>query len=143
MSKSKQLVSNMPIRQASEEYTHSHHYEKTTLTSSSPSNTITVTENEFDDVVKALLKTAETDGKVSSEEMEIINQVKIDVNAYQNALDLALDDGILTTDELQILGKLKQNIMDRVYVVANIDGEIDADERSLIHRLADILAKYV
>ncbi|OLS28319.1 MAG: hypothetical protein HeimC2_08110 [Candidatus Heimdallarchaeota archaeon LC_2] len=102
--------------------------------------------NELDDVLNntlnAMAEVAKENGIISYQEFEILKQVRYDVNDYQNALKKALDDGIITSDENQILTKMKDDILKNVITVANFDKIVDDEEKGMIKKITEIINVY-
>lgn len=102
--------------------------------------------NEVDDVLNntlnAMAEVAKENGIISYQEFEILKQVRYDVNDYQNALKKALDDGIITSDENQILTKMKDDILKNVITVANFDKIVDDEEKGMIKKITEIINVY-
>lgn len=98
----------------------------------------------FKETIKGLLDIAEMDGVITSEEMEILEQVRIDADSYSVNLAEAKSDGIITGEEAIKLERLKKMIIDRAEIVANIDGNLSKDEKDLLTTLKYFLdQKYV
>ena len=102
--------------------------------------------NELDDVLNntlnAMAEVAKENGIISYQEFEILKQVRYDVNDYQNALKKALDDGIITSDENEILTKMKDDILKNVITVANFDKIVDDEEKGMIKKITEIINVY-
>ena len=102
--------------------------------------------NDLDDVLNntlnAMAEVAKENGIISYQEFEILKQVRYDVNDYQNALKKALDDGIITSDENQILTKMKDDILKNVITVANFDKIVDDEEKGMIKKITEIINVY-
>ena len=95
----------------------------------------------FKETIKGLLDIAEKDGVISGEEMEILEQVRIDADSYSVNLTEAKSDGIITEDEANKLANLKKMILERAEIVANIDGKLSDDEKELLSTLKMFLDK--
>lgn len=103
-------------------------------------------QNELDDLLnytlREMAKVAKDNGLITYEEFDIMKQVRYDVNEYQNALIRALDDGIITSKENQLLTKLKDDILQNVITVANFDKNVDIEEKELIKKITKIVKTY-
>ncbi len=95
----------------------------------------------FNDTIKQLLSAAKKDGIITPEEMDIIEQVKIDAESYSLMLQEALSDGKLSKKEREKLNELKQMIVDRAELIAKLDGKFDDDEKELLKKLSEIISK--
>jgi sporulation protein YlmC with PRC-barrel domain/tellurite resistance protein len=87
-------------------------------------------------IIRELLITAGNDGKISPEEQALINQVRVDLGTYNEALEEALEDGVITAAELKNLEKIKDQLILNAVNLANQDNKIDSDESALIRKLA-------
>lgn len=94
----------------------------------------------FDKTMKQLWKVAQKDGIITPEEYDILEQVRIDADAYHVMLQECLEDGTISKEEAEQLHKLKDLIMERALLIATIDGTFDDDERELLKKLSEILA---
>lgn len=103
-------------------------------------------ERELDDVLNntlnAMAEVAKENGVITYQEFEILKQVRYDVNDYQNALKRALEDGIITSEEKQLLTKMKDDILQNVITVANFDKVVDDEEKGLIKKITEIINVY-
>ncbi len=93
----------------------------------------------FKSTIKELLDIAEKDGVISSEEFELLEQVRVDADSYAVHLAEAKSDGIITAEEEERLSKLKQQILDRAEIVAKIDGHLSDDEKALLTTLKNFI----
>ncbi|MHA2250283.1 MAG: tellurite resistance TerB family protein [Candidatus Kariarchaeaceae archaeon] len=95
----------------------------------------------FEQTMLDLMKAAKKDGIITPEELDIIEQVKIDADAYLVMLQEAFMDGVVTEAETEKLKELKQTILDRAELVAKVDGSFDEDEEQLLKKLSEIISK--
>ncbi|MHA2090113.1 MAG: hypothetical protein ACW98K_04575 [Candidatus Kariarchaeaceae archaeon] len=95
----------------------------------------------FEETVKELMNAAKRDGIITPEELDIIEQVKVDADSYETFLKEAFMDGTITDEESKKLQDLKQMIIDRAELIAKIDGSFDADEQILIKKLYEIISQ--
>lgn len=96
----------------------------------------------FDQTIKELVKIAEKDGVITPEELDIIEQVKIDADSYHLNLLEAIADGKITDEESTRLKKLKNLILDRAQIIADVDGHLSNDEKQLIESLKDFITNH-
>lgn len=89
--------------------------------------------------IKQLMEIAEKDGIVTTEEREIIEQVKFDSDVYQLMLNDAYEDDVISEAERANLEKLKDMILQRAEIVANLDDVITEDEQNLLEKLSEVL----
>ncbi len=87
-------------------------------------------------LVRDLLVEAGRDGKITADEQALIDTVSVDVGAYQEALEQALADGIVTEEEEAQLESFKQDMLRRVHFIARQDDVGTRDEYALIRKLA-------
>ena len=92
--------------------------------------------------LNAMAEVAKENGVITYEEFEILKQVRYDVSDYQDALKRALADGIITSDENQVLTKMKDRILQNVITVANFDKVVDDEEKGLIKKITEIVNIY-
>ncbi len=93
----------------------------------------------FDDTIKELMKAAKKDDIITPEELDIIEQVKVDAEAYSVILKEAFMDGKVTEEEERKLKELKQAIIDRAEIIAKVDGHFTPNEREMIKKLSEII----
>ena len=97
----------------------------------------------LDSTLKELCKIIKEDGYLTSDELDLLTQVRWDVGAYEDALQTALEDAIITKEESEQLDTLKQQILASVYKVANWDGVLSDDEKNIIKKLTEIVTEYL
>jgi tellurite resistance protein len=96
----------------------------------------------IDSTIKELMEVAIADGIVSSDELEIIKQVKIDLDSYDLHLRDAKMDGFIDEDEMKILESLRDLIIERADIIASVDGKLSEDEKALLTTLKNFVKKY-
>ena len=64
-------------------------------------------------LVRDLMVEANKDGIITEEERKLIDTVSVDLETYFDALNHALEDGIITPDEEEKLEEIKENILKR------------------------------
>jgi sporulation protein YlmC with PRC-barrel domain len=84
-------------------------------------------------------KMAWQDGKISEDELELLRQLEVNAEVYDNALKDALEDNIITQSEEEGLEKLKEDLVHKAYTVAFSDKVISKDEGAIIDRLANYM----
>jgi sporulation protein YlmC with PRC-barrel domain len=87
-------------------------------------------------LVRDLMTEAGKDGKITMEEQKLIDTVTVEIEVYYEALDRALEDGIITANEQEKLEEIKEQIIRRSYIVAQEDNQISKNEQNLIKKLA-------
>jgi len=87
-------------------------------------------------LVRDLLVEAGRDGKITADEQALIDTVSVDIGAYQEALEQALADGVVTKEEEAQLESFKQDMLRRVHFIARQDDVGTRDEFALIRKLA-------
>ncbi|OLS20903.1 MAG: hypothetical protein HeimC3_38140 [Candidatus Heimdallarchaeota archaeon LC_3] len=92
-------------------------------------------------LVRDLMVEANKDGIITEEERKLIDTVSVDLETYFDALNHALEDGIITPDEEEKLEEIKENILKRTYIVARKDQKITDDERNLMKKLASYMVE--
>jgi uncharacterized membrane protein YebE (DUF533 family) len=96
-------------------------------------------EDIFELTVRSLIDAAKNDGIITPEEKDIIDQVKIDTDSYNLILNESLSDGVIDEQEAEKLADLKQMIIDRAELIAEVDGFLDEDEQFLLKTLSKVL----
>ncbi len=99
-------------------------------------------EDLMNSTIKELMEVASKDGIVSSDELEIINQVKVDLDSYDLHLKEAKNDGFVDEEELKVLETLRNLIFERADIIASVDGNLSDDEKSLLSSLKKFINKY-
>jgi hypothetical protein len=98
--------------------------------------------NVLDYTIKELLKVAKENGVITVHEFKMLKRVRYDVREYQDALKKALDDNVITPEENKELTKLKDDILNNVVTVANMDKIVDDEETDIIQKLTEIVNEY-
>lgn len=84
------------------------------------------------DVVAAVTKAALADEKITPEEAEILEAVQINLLVYDQALDDAKADGIITEEESDTLDGLKQQILNDAWDIASVSDGVSEDELKML-----------
>lgn len=100
-----------------------------------------MTEDIFKETIASLLKIAERDGVITSEEFELLEQVRVDADSYSMNLIDAKSDGVITEEEATRLAKLRNQILERAQIVAEIDGVLSDDEKVILNTLKEFINK--
>jgi hypothetical protein len=91
-------------------------------------------------VLLLLFNKAEENGLISEDEKQIIDSVELSVERYEKELEKALEDGILTEDEIFLLVSLKKDILLDAWNKAEDDWQLSKEEEELIVLLQVFLA---
>ena len=91
----------------------------------------------------ALGQQAFENNNLSHEELQILQQVGYDMAEYDDALERALRDGIITVSENKMLANLKDQINSNAIKVANLDQVVDSEEKGMLKVLSEVLDKYL
>ncbi|MCY3410303.1 MAG: TerB family tellurite resistance protein [Candidatus Heimdallarchaeota archaeon] len=94
----------------------------------------------LNNLVRSLLVEAEGDGKLSMDEKELIDAVKVDIAIYNEALESALADNIITDEERTELEQIKETLIQKVITIARSDEHVSKEEKQLIQKLASHMA---
>ncbi|MCY3412312.1 MAG: hypothetical protein INQ03_11815 [Candidatus Heimdallarchaeota archaeon] len=100
-----------------------------------------MSEDLFKETIKKLLEVAEKDGVITSEEFEVLEQIRVDADSYAVNLEEAKSDGTIDDTESEKLSRLRDQILERAEIVANIDGTLSDDERALLNTLKEFINK--
>ena len=82
---------------------------------------------------------ASKDGVISEDEKALIDVVTVDLATYYKALELALEDNIITKEEETQLDAIKENLIKKMHTITTADDKVTADERALIEKLASFM----
>ena len=89
------------------------------------------------DIIKTLTDTANTDDKISDDEIGIIMNIKRNLDSYFEIVDEFDDSEILTrSEEMHIIEK---KIIQDATAKAFEDGEVTDDEKGLLKKLAELM----
>ena len=77
------------------------------------------------------------DGKVTSDEKQLLQSIRLDINKFVQAYIKALDDKKITQKETDRLLTLWKKIYSQAEETANLDGVITSDERNMLLRVAE------
>ena len=91
--------------------------------------------------LKAVVREAKRDGKVTTDEYDILKQLSFDVAEYTMALEAAEQDGTIDPSEKDRLLGLKSKLLDNAREVANADGIVTDEELALLEKIAEVLEK--
>lgn len=89
--------------------------------------------------LRGMIAEARTDGTITSDEQDIINQVSEDLEYYQVLLNDCLQDGHIDAEEKDELEKFSSLIIKNAEDVAIADGRISSDEENLLMKLSELL----
>lgn len=89
--------------------------------------------------LKAVVREAKKDGKVTQDEYNILQQLSLDVAEYTIALENAEEDGKIDPEEKKELLDLKDKLLQNAKAVANQDDIVTDEEAALLKKLAEIL----
>ena len=91
--------------------------------------------NLLSDIIAKMTELAYADGKITEEEEELLTAAQINLMIYDEALEDALEDGIIDSEESEVLAGLKQQILDGAWQVASESDGISDDELKLLEVL--------
>lgn len=78
---------------------------------------------------------ASADGKITSEEKALLDEIMEDLSDYRILVMDVLDDGVVTKDEEFEMDELKDSILRHINEIALADGYLSEDEKTLIETL--------
>jgi hypothetical protein len=93
------------------------------------------------DFLNQILKIVLNDGKISKEERLLVDNIARNIKQYDNAVQNALQDAILTKDEMNVLLNLYNKIIADAEFIANKDAYISQDEKNILDKLIEYLKK--
>ena len=89
-------------------------------------------EQKISELINTLTKIALADDKITTEEAKILDSVQISVLLYDQALDNALDDGVIDESEKGLLTALKNKILEEAADILNVSEGISDKELKLL-----------
>lgn len=93
-------------------------------------------------LVRDLMVEAAKDREITADEHTLIDVVSVDLDTYQEALDDALADGVLSREEEHQLEALKGEMLSKVCMLARQDGAVTRDESALIRKFATYMVDH-
>jgi len=96
-------------------------------------------EKEFKAMLRKLVRIAEDDGIITSSEAELLNDIRITVEKYQEALTQAEQDNVITDDEYLVLKNIEDSILQKTFILIEQDEKLDQDSRKMVEKLFDVL----
>jgi cysteinyl-tRNA synthetase len=93
------------------------------------------------DFLHQILKIVLSDGKISKEERILVDNIARNIKQYDNAVQNALQDDILTKNEMNVLLNLYNEIIADAEFTANKDAYISQDEKNILDKLLEYLKK--
>lgn len=96
---------------------------------------VTEQEERLQEIIKSITRAAKADGKITEEEREILESVQINVLIYDQALEDALNDGIIDKEEKETLMGLKHAVLNEAYNIAEVSDGVSDDEIKMLQVL--------
>ena len=87
------------------------------------------------ELVAAVSRAALADGKITKEEAEILEAVQVNALVYDQAVDDAREDGIITSEEKDTITALKHQILNDAWDIASVSEGVSNDELLLLQAL--------
>ncbi|MHA2100981.1 MAG: hypothetical protein ACW99A_20090 [Candidatus Kariarchaeaceae archaeon] len=91
------------------------------------------------DVWQILESIALEDGIITPEENKLISNIVLDVEAYTNMVDRALEDGVISKSETNELFEGRIEILEKAYTIAREDRKISKDEIELLKSIVNMI----
>ncbi|MHA2031564.1 MAG: hypothetical protein ACXAC2_04835 [Candidatus Kariarchaeaceae archaeon] len=91
------------------------------------------------DVWQILESIALEDGIITPEENKLISNIVLDVEAYTNMVDRALEDGVISKSETNELFEGRIEILEKAYAIAREDRKISKDEIELLKSIVNMI----
>ncbi|MHA2501726.1 MAG: hypothetical protein ACXAE3_02460 [Candidatus Kariarchaeaceae archaeon] len=92
-------------------------------------------ESRLQKIIESITRAALADGKITPEEKGILESVQINVLIYDQALEDALEDGIIDKTEQDTLHALKHAVLNDAYEIAEVSEGVSKDELKLLQVL--------
>jgi hypothetical protein len=86
-------------------------------------------------ILNELNKIAESDGNITTEEMNLLNTINYNFENFRKVIETALEDGILSDQEMESLHSYEKMIVHSASSEVFKDGVISKDERNLLFSL--------
>lgn len=86
--------------------------------------------------MKRFIELAAEDGKITEDEHNILKTIEVSLAEFTEKLKEALDDGIISPEEVDILKKFKAQMLKDAFDVANLDNKLTIDELKILMTLA-------
>ncbi len=90
----------------------------------------------FSQIIEHLTKLAKADGKITEEEEALLIEAQVSLMMYDEALSDALEDGIITDEEKELLEGLKEQAIQTSWELAKETAGISDDELKMLEILA-------
>ena len=91
-------------------------------------------------LLTSIVKQSQEDGRISSEESELINRIQIDARDFENEIAIAKREGKSSFSE--IFNHTKEKMIFNATEVAKKDGIITEDEQAIINKLISELEAF-
>ncbi len=97
------------------------------------------------EIMSRLKEAALRDGIITEEENSLISNIVLDVEAYSQMVNKALEDGVIDGAEKIELFEGRMEILEKAYEIAREDHKITDDEKEILKTICKLvlnLAKY-
>ena len=91
------------------------------------------------EIYDKLVQKALEDGTISKDEQAILDKVELELEAYEDLLKNAMNDRIISEDESKVLRRTRAQMLDKVWLVADEDQQINEEEANLLNLLLKLL----
>lgn len=95
--------------------------------------------NKAREVWEKLRTTAMQDGMITEEENNLISNIVLDVEAYSQMVEQALEDGIIDNIEKVELFEGRIEILEKAYEIARQDHQITDDEKEILKTICKLV----
>lgn len=92
-----------------------------------------------DDVMRRMRAIALADGKVTTDERNLLRRFDTQLHAFNDLICRIEEDRVVDFDEFQQLREMRQTILDELFQVALADSQITDDERQLLLRAMELV----
>jgi len=93
--------------------------------------------------LKDLIAIAKKDNILSSEERKLIDRISRNLRKYEDAVNMALEDGVITSEELKSLLHMQKRIVEDVTRKAEkMTDKVTEDEKIILARLLEYIADH-
>ncbi len=89
----------------------------------------------LEELYKKLLEQANIDGKITKEEEEILENIRLGIEEFKQYADKALEDNLVTVSEHTRMLQLQNKILRESEKQALMDDKISKDEKELLELL--------
>lgn len=100
-----------------------------------------MSEKDLQEIISQMSKIAQQDGKITTEEQDLLVDAQVSLLTYEQALEEALADGVIDETEEELLLGFKEQIIQGAWEIAKESQGVTDDELKLLEVLIHKLRK--